>query len=77
MVNLIKCKNCKKSFPVNTWKHPDRKEVFCPFCRTGHTNRFFDKTWKPNEDWHKNKHKSRPFTIGDMRRILGGLVGGR
>jgi len=75
MSELIKCGNCHKSFPINTWKHPNRKVVHCPFCKTAHANSWFDKTWKPNTEWHKNHHKSREFTIADMRRLLRGALG--
>jgi len=71
---LVKCGGCGKKFPVNTWKHPNRKTVHCPFCKAPHKQSLFDETWKPNEQWHKGKHTTRPFTIGDMRRILQGLI---
>lgn len=75
MSELVKCGNpmCGKKFPISTWKHPNRKVVHCPFCHTPHTTSHFDPEWKPNEKWHKGKHKSSPFTLGDMRRILQGL----
>ena len=78
MSELVKCGNpdCGKRFPVNTWKHPDREIIYCPFCKTPHKNRFFSKEWKPNETWHKNRHISKPFTIADMRRSLEGAVKG-
>ena len=78
MSELVKCGNpdCRKSFPVNTWKHPNREIIYCPFCKTAHKNRFFSKEWKPNETWHKDKHTSESFTVADMRRILEGAVKG-
>lgn len=74
-VIIIKCK-CGKGFPVNTWKHPNRTEVQCPFCRTPYKNSYFDNGWKPNEEWNKNKHKSQPFTIAAMRRAIAGAIRG-
>lgn len=73
---LIKCP-CGKRFPLNPKKHENDKVVFCPFCRMPHTNSLFNKQWKPNEEyWKERKARGlgRPFTIGDMRRILQGLV---
>jgi len=75
-VVLIKCV-CGKRFPVNTWKHPNRRRVFCPFCRTPHENSFFNPEWKPNEKYWEERRKrgfSRPFTLAEMRRRLSGLI---
>jgi hypothetical protein len=55
---------------VNTAKHPNRETVFCPFCRREHVNRWYDRTWKPNAKWHQHRHRSRPFTVADMRRAI-------
>jgi len=69
---LIKCLNigCRKRFPINIIKHPNRKIFYCPFCGTEHKNSYFDQNWKPNTDWHKNKHRSRDFTLADMKHAL-------
>jgi len=72
MVELIKCK-CGKRFPVNKWKHPNRRIVFCPFCRQVYENKWYDPTWRPNEKYWKGRTKSRTFTLADMRRILSGM----
>jgi len=72
--DLIKCRVCGKRFPVTTWKRPYRKVIFCPWCRTPYTNSFFDPEWKPNLKWHEGKHRSRPFTIADMRRALSRML---
>jgi hypothetical protein len=70
---LIHCTTCHKNFPINNWKHPNRTSIFCPFCHTEYENET-DPNWHPNEAWHKSRHKSQPFTIAAMRRILQGLV---
>jgi hypothetical protein len=71
---LIRCPSCTKKFPVNYTKHPNRKTVQCPFCRTELKQLIIDKTWKPNESWLKRRlsHISKPFTLETMRRILNG-----
>ena len=72
---VIKCSNCNKGFPVNPEKHLNDRVIFCPWCRRPYTNSFFDPEWKPNEDYWKKREKrgmGRPFTIADLRRLLGG-----
>jgi hypothetical protein len=71
-IEILTC-TCGKRFPINKWKHPNRKIVYSPCCKVPFKNKFFNKEWKPNEQWHKNKHIGKPFTVGDMRRILQGI----
>lgn len=70
-LKLINCTVCHRKFPINTKKHPYRKIIYCPFCRTSYENKWYDSKWKPNKKWRKNRTKSKPFTIADMRRLLG------
>jgi hypothetical protein len=69
MTILVKCE-CGKRFPVNPNKHVHDDEIKCPFCGFMHKNNFKDNNWKPNEEWHKNKHISKPFDVAAMRRSL-------
>lgn len=72
---VIKCPSCKKGFPVNYRKHPNRKTVQCPHCRIELKQGIIDKKWKPNAEWEKTRTHSYPFTIAAMRRALNKIVG--
>jgi DNA-directed RNA polymerase subunit RPC12/RpoP len=67
----IKCPGCKKHFPLNPMKHQKDDTVSCPFCRTTVKNDFKDPNWKPNEKYQQGRVPQKPFTLNDMRRILG------
>ena len=74
---VVKCPSCGNRFPVNYWKHPNRKVINCPFCGVELKQGFFDKKWKPNELWHIGKHKSETFTVAKMRQAFNKLIGRR
>ena len=67
---VVKCPKCKKGVTVNYEKHPNRKTIICPFCGLEMKQSVIDKTWIPNEEWHKGKHKSTPFTVEKAREAL-------
>jgi hypothetical protein len=67
MTVLVKCPNpnCRFRFPVNPEKHQNRRERFCPHCKTpikvkGRLGKFL-----PNPNWQKQKEEQ-----ADTRRMM-------
>lgn len=55
---LVKCPNaeCRHRFPVNLDKHLNRRERYCPRCKTPINVR--PKFWfSPNPDWSEQKQR--------------------
>jgi hypothetical protein len=68
---LIKC-SCGKRFPISTWKHPNRRIIYCPFCRQPFKNSFWDKTFKPKP----REQPTRRIDVSkiDIQRMIEALI---
>jgi len=59
-MELVTCSNCYHTFPINPNKHRNRKERYCPRCKTPLEKRgWFDKKWKPNKEWLRKREEEQ------------------
>ncbi len=69
---VFHCGECHNNFPLNSWKHPYRKTVYCPFCMTEYKSPFHVWFWKRKPDARLKEY--RPFTVADLRKLLWGMI---